>query len=79
MLLVHDADHLLPLNLQCRTRGNGSGGSQAPPAHAGEGIFSHEVAGREKRDGGLIPILGNHGEFGTAFLQIEDGAGRMAL
>ena len=57
MLLVHNADHLLPFDPERRTCGNGSGSRDVPPTKCCERLLSNEVARGEKRDGGFFPAF----------------------
>ena len=79
MLLVHRADHLFPRYLQRGTRGNGAGSGHMQRAHAGQRLISNEFPGGEKRDGGLLALMRNYGEFCAAGLKIEDGVSRTSL
>jgi len=79
MLFVHHADHLLPLDLQCCTSGNGSGRRQSKPTHASERLLSNEVASREKRDRGFFAVFRNDGDFCATFLKIENRVGGISL
>src|SRR5271154_1630748 len=79
MLLVHDADHLLPLDLERGAGGDGGGRGHMQPSYGGDRFLSYEVAGGEKGDGGFFASFGDDGEFGTALLQVEDGVSSVSL
>ena len=48
MLLVHHADHLIPLDLERSAGGNGSGRRQTQPRHRRERLFSDKIASGEE-------------------------------
>ena len=73
VLLVHQADHFLPLYPERCTGVNGAGSGHVQPTHARQRLLSNEFPGREKRDRGLFPVMRNDGEFCAARLKIEDG------
>ena len=76
---MHHVDHLFPHYPERRTGGNGAGRGQMQRAHACERLFSNEFSGDEKRDGGLLPVMRNDGEFCAARLKIEDGVSGTSL
>jgi hypothetical protein len=49
------------------------------PTHARQRLLSNEFPGGEKRDGGLLPVMRNDGEFCPARAKIEDGVSRISL
>ena len=79
MLLVHDADHLLPRDFQRRACNQSRSGGQMQGAHAGQGLLSNEFAGGDKRYRALFALGRNDGEFCAAGAEIEDGNGRISL
>ena len=72
MLLVHHADHLLPLYLQRCTGSDGGGSRKAQPTHHCERLLSNEVADGEKDDCGFFTVFRNDSEFCATALKIED-------
>src|ERR1035438_5450813 len=80
MFLVHHADHLFPLYPQRGAGGNGAGrGHMLSPPHRCQRLFSYELPGGQKRDGGLLPLMRNDGQFCAARPKIEDGVSRASL
>jgi hypothetical protein len=72
------ASHLTPADLtreQERTRK----WFEAQSRHRRKRLFSNEIAGGEKRDGGLFASVRNHSEFRPAALKIKDGVCRISL
>jgi hypothetical protein len=70
MLLVHHADHLLPLYLQCCTGGNSGDSRQAQPTHSRQRLLSNEVADGEKSDCGAghqAPGFGSYPRLQSAY------------
>ena len=53
---MHDADHLLPLDLKSGAGGDGGGRGQMQRAQACEGLLSDKVTWRQEGDGGLFAI-----------------------
>ena len=72
MILVHGADHVAALDSVRGAGGDGGCGGDAAAADAGQGFLSDEVAVGKQGDGGFFTAGGDDGEFGAAFLKIED-------
>ena len=72
MLLLEGTNHRVAVDHESGAGGDGPGSGQAQTSGAGKGILAHEIADREKRDGGLFPDPGDYGELGAAGLKIED-------
>ena len=79
MLLVHDADHLLPLDLESRACSYRGSSGHVQRAQACERLLSNEVRGGQKGDGGLLAIRRNDRQFCSASLEIEDSVSRVSL
>ena len=75
VLLVHDSDHFVAVDAEGGAGGDGGGGGKAETSGGGEALFSDEVAGVEEGDGGFFAAFGDDGEFGAAFLKVEDAVG----
>jgi hypothetical protein len=78
-LLVHHADHLRPLDLECDAVGYGDGRGQTQPRHCRQRPLTDKLTRGEQRDGGFLAGLRDDREFGASALQIEDAFGRIAL
>jgi hypothetical protein len=78
-LLVHHAYHLSSLYPERCTEINGAGSGHVEPTHARQRLISNELAGEDKRDGGLFAIVRNHGELCAASPKIEDRVSRTSL
>ena len=78
-LLVHDADHLFPRDLERRAGNHGRGGGHMQRAHAGQRLLSNELPGGDQRDRALLAFGRNDGEFCAAGAEIEDGNSRISL
>src|ERR1035441_5619382 len=79
VLVMHDADHLVAVDLERGTRGDGGGGGHTQAGNARNRLFSNKVTGGEQRDGGFLAPFRDDGEFGTAGLQVENAVGRVSL
>jgi hypothetical protein len=76
---VHNADHLVPLDLQCFTCGDGGGSRHMPPTHGCERLLANEVTRGEKRDGGFFAVFRNNGQLCAAALKIEERVSETSL
>jgi hypothetical protein len=72
MLLVHHTQHLISLNLERCTSGDGSGSGHMHRADACQRLLSNEVAGPEKRYCCFFAVLRNDREFCATLLKIEN-------
>ncbi len=47
--------------------------------HTRQGLFSNEFSGKEKGDGGLLPVWRDYSQFCAARPEVEDGVSRFSL
>jgi len=79
MILVHRAEHLFPLYLECRAVGNRSGSRPMQRACARQRLFSNKLSRGEESDSRFFAIFGNDSELCATILKIEDGDGGFSL